>query len=73
MYLTDGNYIFSKIIFPQTHTRLKTMDIGQRVLYHPAFKEFTGYRYQKYTCETEQCPYMELCGPDNRFHGGEGS
>lgn len=29
MYLTDENNIFSKIIPSQTHTRLKTMDIGK--------------------------------------------
>ena len=43
VYLLRHSFYVSnrwKIIFPQTHTRLKTMDIGQRVLYHPAFKEF---------------------------------
>ena len=43
VYLLRHSFYVSnrrKIIFAQTHTRLKTMDIGQRVLYHPAFKEF---------------------------------
>lgn len=34
---------------------------------------FRPGRPEVYTCETKQCPYKELYGPDSKFHEGESS